>query len=175
MDKINFDDLVNHIIPMERFRLKWRFTEEMYDILPQQHLEQLRPIDADASKFLWNYIISVGLHDNIPFKKDFFRTIDKAKVTLENQKVVKKWLYQRGIPFAKEIYLSWDPGVAMIVPWKIFIKYFDSFYYSGSDDLTIIDCTLQWALLFYHEDEIYFGTNKDYEPNKQFDDIDFLW
>lgn len=175
MAKIDFDDLGNHIIPMESFGLKWRFTEENYDVLPENHIDQMKPLDADAAKFLWDYTMSVGLHDNIPFKKDFFRTIDKAKVTLENQKKVKKWLYHRGIPFDKAVYLSWQPDDAMIVPWKIFIKYFDSFYYSGADDLTIIDGTLQWALLFYHEDEIYFGTNKDYKAGKKFEDLDFLW
>ena len=60
-------------------------------------------------------------------------------------------------------------------PWKIFIKYFDSFYYPGSDDLTVCDESLQWALLFYHEDEIYFGTNKDFKPSDSFADIDFIW
>jgi hypothetical protein len=63
----------------------------------------------------------------------------------------------------------------MIVPWNILIKYFDSFYYSSSDDLTVINPDLIWALLFYHEDEIYFGTNKAYNLNKTFDDIDFIW
>lgn len=61
----------------------------------------------------------------------------------------------------------------MIVPWKLLVKYFDSFYYA--DDLTVIDETLSWALLFYHEDEIYFGTNKDFIPDEAFSDIDFLW
>ncbi len=50
----------------------------------------------------------------------------------------------------------------MIVPWKLFVNYFDSFYYAGSDDLTIFDESLNWAFLFYHEDEIYFGTNKNF-------------
>jgi hypothetical protein len=50
----------------------------------------------------------------------------------------------------------------MIVPWKLLIKYFDSFYYPSSDDLTVIDQSLNWALIFMHYDEVYFGTNKDF-------------
>ena len=61
----------------------------------------------------------------------------------------------------------------MIVPWKLFIKYFDSFY--NSDDLTIIDQSLTWALLFYHESEIYFGTNNDYELSDAFANRQFIW
>ncbi len=160
---------------MNEFRLKWRFTEEQYDKLPEQHLAQLMPLDNDAAKFLWDYIVKSGLHNDTPFKKDFFRTIDKAKILINNEAEIKKWLYQRGIPFDKLVYLSWQPTDAMIVPWKLLIKYFDSFYYGGSDDLTIIDQSLNWALLFYHEDELYFGTNKDFKPSQMFEDINFCW
>ena len=175
MKKIDFDELSSQIIPMENFRLNWRFTDEKYDKLPEEHLEQLKPLNIEASKYLSDYINSVGLHDDVPFKKDFFKTIDKAKITHHNQKEIKKWLYHRGIAFDKPIYLSWQPEEAIIVPWKIFIRYFDNFYYSGADDLTIIDSTLQWALLFYHENEIYFGTNKKYKSSEEFHEIDFLW
>jgi hypothetical protein len=108
-------------------------------------------------------------------KKGFFRTIDKAEVLANNQREVKKWLYQRALPFDKPVFLTWSRENAMIVPWKIFMKYFDSFYYSISDDLTVIDQTLTWALLFYHENEIYFGTNKDFKQSEIFADTDFIW
>ena len=84
--------------------------------------------------------------------KEAFQTIDKAKILENNENEIKKWLYQRGIPFDKQVFLSWEQTKGMIVPWKIFIKYFDSFYYGSSDDLTIIDQSLNWSLLFYHED-----------------------
>ncbi|MFT5862897.1 MAG: hypothetical protein ACI828_001549, partial [Flavobacteriales bacterium] len=35
---MTFEDLNKHIIPMTEFTLKWRFTEEKYDCLPEQHL-----------------------------------------------------------------------------------------------------------------------------------------
>jgi hypothetical protein len=63
----------------------------------------------------------------------------------------------------------------MIIPWKLLIKYFDSFYYSSADDLTVIDQSLAWALQFYHEGEIYFRTNKDFKPSEAFTGNDFIW
>ena len=173
--KVDFENIHEHTVPLDDFRLKWRFTDEKYDKLPDQHLELLHPLDKAAAKFLSDYIDTNCLHGDVPFKKEFFRTIDKAKVLADNQKEVKKWLYQRGLPFDKLVFLCWSQQDAMIVPWKILIKYFDSFYYGGSDDLTIIDQTLTWALLFYHEDEIYFGTNKDFKPSETFADVDFIW
>ncbi len=160
---------------MDNFQLKWRFTDEKYDKLPDPHLDQLKPLDKEASTFLWDYVEKVGLHIDVPFKKDFFRTIDKARISDDNEKEIKKWLYQRGLPFDKPVLLSWQPTIAMIVPWKLLIKYFDSFYYGTSDDLTVFDPSLNWALLFYHEDEICFGTNKDFKPSETFGHIDFIW
>jgi hypothetical protein len=170
---IDFDNIFQHVIPMDDFRLKWRFTEEKYDKLPDQHLDQLKPLDNEAAKFLWDYIAKTNLHNDIPFKKDFFRTIDRARISDGNEKEIKKWLYQRGLPFDKYVFLSYQPTDAIIVPWKLLIKYFGSFYYS--DDLTVFDQSLTWALLFYHEDEIYFGTNKDFKPSEIFADNDFIW
>lgn len=172
---IDFDNIFQHVIPMDDFSLKWRFTEEKYDKLPKQHLDQLNPLDNEAAKFLWDYIAMTNLHNDMPFKKHFFQTIDKARILDDNKKEIKKWLYQRGLPFEKHVFLSWNPTDAIIIPWKLFIKYFDSFYYGSSDDLTVIDQSLNWALLFYHEDEIYFGTNNDFKPSELFTDIDFIW
>lgn len=160
---------------MDEFQLGWRFTDEKYDLLPEIHLKQLKPLNKIASKFIWDFISTSGLHIHSPFKYGFFKTIDKAKILDSNEKEIKKWLYQRGISFDKEVFLSWQPNSAMIVPWKLLIKYFDSFYYGSSDDLTIIDQSLNWAVLFYHEDEIYFGTNEEFEPSTAFENIDFIW
>lgn len=172
---VDFDNIYEYTIPMDSFHLEWRFTEEKYDLLPNEHLNQLKPLNEEASKFLWNFIEQTDLHNDMPFKKDLFKTIDKAKILEDNKKDIKKWLYHRGLPFDKQVFLSWRPTYGMIVPWKIFIKYFDSFYYGGSDDLTIIDQSLTWSLLFYHEDEIYFGTKKEYVAIKTFENINFSW
>ena len=173
--KIDFDNIFEHVVPMDKFRLSWRFTEANYGRLPDPHLAQLKPLDERAAKFLWDFIINTKLHADVPFNKEYFRNIDKARILENNDPEIKKWLYQRGLPFDKPVFLSWQPTEAMIVPWKIFIKYYDNFYFSVSDDLTIFDQSLTWALLFYHEDEIYFGTNKDFMPAGNFADMDFIW
>ena len=173
--KIDFNNISEHVISMDDFSMKWRFTEEKYDKLPEAHLNQIKPLDNNAAKFLWDYIDATDLHEHVPFKNGFFRTIDKAKILTDNKRDIKKWLYQRGIAFDQKVYLSWQPSIAMIVPWKMLIKYFDAFYYPCSDDLTVIDQNLNWALFFYHEDEIYFGTNNDFVPSDTFADLEFLW
>ena len=172
---VTFENIKSHRISLESFLMNYRFTEEKHRILPDDHLKQLIPLDAEGSKFLWDFIKETRLHGNIPFKEDFFRIIDKAAILLGNEEEIRKWLYRRGFAFDKEVILSWTPTEAMIAPWKLFIKYFDSFFYGGSDDLTIFDCSLNWALLFYHQDEIYFGTNLDFKPGDDFTDYNSCW
>ena len=171
---VDFENILNYVIPIDGFRLKWRFTDENYDKLPDQHLDQLKPLDSKAAKFLSDYISKTNLHSDIPFKKNFFRTIDKARILDGNEKEIKKWLYHRGLSFDKLVFLSWNETDAIAVPWKLLVKYFDSFYYGGADDLTIIDQSLNWALLFFHEGEIYFGTNNDFKPSEMLEDINFF-
>ncbi|HEY2582349.1 MAG TPA: hypothetical protein VGI43_11110 [Mucilaginibacter sp.] len=160
--QVGFDNISEHIISIDDFSLKWRFTDENYDKLPDIHLEQLKPLDKEASLFLWNYISKAGLYDDVPFKKNLFRTIDHLPNVLDNEKDTKKWLYKSGPAPEERIFLSYQRDMAMIVPWKLLVEYFDSFYYPVSDDLTVFDQSLNWALLFFHEDEIYFGANEKF-------------
>lgn len=173
--RIDFDNILEHVISIDGFELKWRFTDEKYDMIPHQHLAQFKPLDKIASEFLWNYISNAEVHNDIPFKKNYFRVIDKMKVLDDNEKEVKKWLYQRRLPFEKSVYLSWGKENSMIVPWKMLIKYFNCFYYPIADDLSVIDQSLSWAILFYHEHEIYFGTNSDFAPSNMYADKQFIW
>ncbi|MCB0663622.1 MAG: hypothetical protein KDC24_12830, partial [Saprospiraceae bacterium] len=113
---ISFDNLHLQIMPLEDFPLKWRFNDEKYDRLPDIHLEQLQPLKKEASNFVWNFVITSGLTEALPFKKDFFKTIDQLKMELHDEKDIKKWLYHRGLPFEKKVILSWQPDEAMIVP-----------------------------------------------------------
>jgi hypothetical protein len=159
--RIDFDNILEHVTSIDAFDLKWRFIDEGYDKISDQHLAQLKPLDKMASEFLWDYISNSGIHNDIPFKKNYFRIIDEIKVSDDTSKT-KKWLYQRGLSFDKPVFLSWDKENAMIVPWKILVKYFGHFYCPIADDLSVIDQSLSWAILFYHEYEIYFGTNSKF-------------
>jgi hypothetical protein len=160
---ITFNNLCEHNVPIENFGLKWRFTDGSFDRLPDNHLEQLKTLDKEAAKFLWDYITEKELHKDIPFKKDFFKTVESFSILDDNEREIKTWLYGFGIPIDKPVFLSWDKENVIIAPWEILIKYIGSFYFNSSDDLTVFDQNLDWAVLFCHFDEIYFGTNEDFK------------
>ena len=77
---IDFNNITEDVIPMNQFRLNYRFTNDKYEKLPNLHLDQLRPLGKKASRFLWDYTIQSNLHGNAPFKKDFFKKIDNAPI-----------------------------------------------------------------------------------------------
>ncbi len=149
-------------ILMEQFSLKWRFTDPRYRVLPPVHLEQVKPLSLDSSRRLWD--LTLPLHKDLPFTPGFFRVVES--IPLDNAeptaiRAVRKWLFARGVPFKTPVYLSYQPDEAIATTWKMVIKYWDDFWYPGSDDLTIVDDSFAWALLFWHESEAFFGDNRN--------------
>ena len=148
---------------MSDFPLRWRFTDPRYCELPESDLSQVRPLDINSSKRLWDYISESDLHGEDPFKEGFFQSVESLSLFDiegdDKDSKVKKWLYQCAFPFDKKILLSWQPDSAVETTWKMLVKYWSDFYYPVSDDLTVCDQSLQSALLFHHEEQVFFGTN----------------
>jgi hypothetical protein len=148
-------------VPMDQSPLKRRFTDPRYHVLPSIHLAQVKPLAPVEARRLWDLILQASLHDDLPFTDGYFRTVVSTAIS-ESQgedSRVRKWLYQRGIPFGQRVLLSYQSELAIETTWKILIKYWSDFYYPGSDDLTVIDGSFTWALFFFHEDHVFFGTN----------------
>jgi hypothetical protein len=151
-------------VPIDQFPLKWRFTDPRYAVLPPVHLAQVKPLAPSEARRLWDLIVQADIHVEIPFTKGYFRSVTSTRIEdshgndVEDRRL-RKWLYQRGIPFRQQIWLSYQPEWAIETTWKVLLKYWTSFYYPGSDDLTVIEGSFTWALLFHHEEEVFFGTN----------------
>jgi hypothetical protein len=153
---------------MEQFALKWRFTDPRYRVLPPVHLEQVKPLSPDSSRRLWD--LTLPLHGDIPFTLSLYRTIES--VPLDNNdpaaiRSVRKWLFDRGVPFKSPVYLSYEPECAIATTWKIVVKYWDDFWYPGSDDLTVVDESFAWASLFWHESQAFFGDNRNRQDRRR--------
>ncbi len=150
---------------ISRWPLSWRL-EGWGSPVPPHHLAQMRALSGEAAARVWKLILDLGLHDEFPFKRGLFESVQSLSLQpvshqddlAEERPRVKKWLFAQGVPFRRQVYLSYQPDTAVLTTWKMLIRYWDLFYYSISDDLTVIDETLNWALLFYHEHEVYFGS-----------------
>lgn len=166
---IGFDNIHLHTTALDgSFFGKW-FDGQVHP----QHLGLIQPLDAAGARFVWDFISDTDLHHDAPFKKGFFRHLDQAPVGGDDWDPARKWLYRRGLPFDTPVLWSRQPGEALLVPWKMIVKYPRPFYFGG--DVTVIPPGLEWALLMYHEDEFYFGTNRDYVPGGEYSDEEFTW
>lgn len=166
--KVPIEKLKKYSIKMENFKLKWRFTNSLWNKLPERNVHQIIPLSNIGANEISKIIKKEKTSLNIPFTHDYFRVIDKAKILSNNEKIIENWLLARAISPQQEIILYWDDETAVITNWKTFVEYFDDFFYGGSDDLEVFSETLDWMLLCFHEDELYFGSNDPFEPSNQF-------
>lgn len=154
---IDFANIKEHEIARPAFQTSLGAPED-YDALPDAYKDQIKFLDKEAGNFLYKYFEASQFHTGPlwePFQKKNFKYIEKIAVTEEQQKI-KKWLYNRGIPFAKWVYVLPNYGqVTLTMTWKMVIKNCEQLFFA--DDVVIFDETNQWCLSYWHEDELFFG------------------
>lgn len=138
--------------------------------LPGTHQAQVFFLDRTATSYLFSFagdqahLVTGGGWD--PFAKGNFRSVETCPHLLENEEshaLLKKWLYQRGIPFSNWIFiLSDDYDHALLTSWKILVKYAPGIFFRG--DVMVFDKTLNWCLYYFHENQLFFGKDKRYDP-----------
>jgi hypothetical protein len=152
----------------------WFGSPEEFDRFPQEHKDQILFLNKEASKFLQNFLKNtkmLGNHSSIeydakqPFPKNYFKTVEEY-TNLADDDVLKKWLYNRAIPFKHEVFLLAESD-SIITTWKIIVKYAPGIFSRG--DVIVFDQTTNWCLFFHHEDHIYFGKNNTYDPEIGYD------
>ncbi len=170
MEMINFDNIKEF---STAFPASWSFlySPEEASTIPEVHKDQIFFLNKEASSFLRNYLESSKIVTGPvwqPFNEQYFKTIKEFKITGISDKDIKKWLYNLGIPFDRFVFLDWDKsGQAVMLTWKMVIKYREGLFFA--DDITIFDKSLNWALFYFHEDKLFFGTDKIYDAEFEYE------
>jgi len=151
--EVTFENITHSTVLLSEFELGWRFNK----VLTEDQQSKMKPLNKRGSEFLFEYLETNELHKEIPFKKDFFKYVEKIEI--DDKKQVQIWLSKIGLN-NEEVFLSWNKENGMIVPYKLLVENFDDFYYESSDDLTVFQKGLDWAILFFHAKQIYFGKDK---------------
>lgn len=145
---------------------------EEFNALPATHRDQILFLDKSVKKYLYSF---TGPSANLltgdgydPFAKGNFKTVEEfteLHQTDEGRQKLKKWLYQRGIPFSTWVFVLYDSLYdPVLVTWKMVIKYSNDIFFG--QDVVIFDHTQQWCLSYYHENEMYFGKDPFYDPTE---------
>lgn len=71
---------------------------------------------------------------------------------------VRAWLYGRGVPFGRTVYLLYDRDRVVRTTWKVVVRHWDAFAWPVGYAMVAVDHTLRWACCFHHEDVVVFGS-----------------
>jgi hypothetical protein len=146
---------------------------EDFDKLPETHKLQILFLDKTASKFIYEFSSSAKLVTGEicePFAKDNFKTVNSFSIFSdpdESRQDLKKWLFNRGIPFHTWVFVLPNYNdYPILTTWKMVVKYSGDIFFS--DDVTIFDATLNWCLFYFHHDKIVFGKDNIYDPTEDY-------
>ncbi|SDE70551.1 hypothetical protein SAMN05216464_108281 [Mucilaginibacter pineti] len=135
---------------------------EDFDNLPVSHKDQIFFLDKTATDFLYEFLKVAKLiatNDN-PFSKNNFKTVEHY-TQMDNENGLKKWLYNRAIPFKEEVFLLGDDCI--LTTWKIVVKYAPDLFFSN--DTVVFNSTLNWCLFYFHHDHLFFGRDNIYDTS----------
>jgi hypothetical protein len=119
---------------------------------------------------LWNFENTQKYLGSISGIKKYFDEQDKLTLGENQNQKVKKWLYEKRIPFDHKVFWINQPEWGFILTWKMVIKFSDNIFF-GTDEV-IWDKTLNWCLIFDHHDVFYFGKNRNLNTDKHSEEID---
>ena len=141
-----------------------------FDALPETHKAQILFLDKAAEKYIYEFVNRAGLLTGggwAPFEKGNFKIVEEYGDVVDlqiNIPLLKKWLYNRGIPFRNWVFVLCDSNPQpLLMTWKMFIKYAFDIFIIG--DTVLFDQTLNWCLFNYHEGQLFFGKNNVYDPS----------
>jgi hypothetical protein len=137
--------------------------------LPDETKDQVYFLNSEATDYLFDLIHSAALVTGggwDPFAKGNFKNVEQSNgfpTDDEGRQAMKKWLYHRGIPFSDQVFLLEQSRHAIATTWKMLIRY-SPFIFPGGD-VVVFDRTLNWCLFYYHENEFFFGRNRQYDSS----------
>jgi len=147
----------NDFIPFEDFELKWRFTEERYNLLPEEDLSLIHSLSKIKADYFNKY--SHKYLGNACLLKSEFSKIESLKIS-DDHEVARAWLRAKQIDPGTEVLVSWDNSSCVVTEWQVFCNYWDDFCYPGSDVILVWSIAEHWFVYYCHHDIFEFGTRK---------------
>jgi hypothetical protein len=137
--------------------------------LPPNYAAQIRLLLSDDARRLnaWaDSAIPYGWPERSEqrFRFEEELNVDECWKDEEGLARVRGWLFDRGIPFRRTVYLLYDRQRVVETTWKMVVRDWDAFSWNVGDAMFAIDHTLQWAGCFHHESVFIFGSQSGFRP-----------
>lgn len=157
ISQITLENLEGFSVPIETHPLKWMFEDDN-GFLPEEHKDQIIPLNPNAAKFLWDFEGTQRQLGNIAKMEQYYKKTKELKSGRLTAQEVKKWLFNLGIPFGQKVFWSHQPEWGFVLTWKIIVKYSDEIFVGN--DVVIWDRSLNWCLIHHHDDAFHFGSDR---------------
>lgn len=145
-------------VPIRDFLYGWRFTDPKWDKLPEDILSKIQPLSPQQSELIERAGTALRFHGPYVAKTDAYNIVSQTSLvenTEQDSITIGNWFDAlSGNETRKEVYVSWVSTVtpaAVIAPWKIFVQYWNSFFYPF-DVVNVFDDSLNWAVLLGQEE-----------------------
>lgn len=78
----------------------------------------------------------------------------------ELQRSVRRWLFDRRVPFGQTVYLVYPCDVVVRTTWKLVVRHWEAFARSVGYAMMAVGDDLRWACCFHHEGWFVFGDRR---------------
>src|SRR5688572_16600528 len=85
----------------------------------------------------------------------YFKTISTFDASTKDQKTIKAYLFDLGIPFSQKVLIAMQPDTGFVLTWKMVIKYSHNLFFAH--DQIVWDRSNNWMLEFHHDGLYTFG------------------
>lgn len=131
---------------LDSFALRWRWTDSKHNVLAHDQLAQIRPLTAASAAEL--DAIGRQIADPVPANSTAFDS--------SSEQNAREWL-RCTLPSEDALVLvSWNRELAVQVPAKLFVEYWDDFCYPSSDDVLVVPLSGAWILRYTHCETLHF-------------------
>jgi hypothetical protein len=121
----------------------WRWRDPKYDVLPDDVLRSIRALRRDKAQHYCQQSLSIDR-----WVRD--RPAREIETDAHDENFVSEWLRECAAD-TEMVIASWGDDEAVYLPWKVFRKYWSSFCYPSSDDVTLWPLNDEWGLSFSHD------------------------
>lgn len=143
---------------------------EIKEMSPE-HQDQFYFLDKPSTDHVYEVVNSIDLlcgddgWGNTPFSNNCYKSVERFEYKGdENESMLKKWLYNRGLPFKSEVLIlpvfGAENDPAILSTWKMVMKYADTFF--SSDNVIILNPAATWCLYFHHDGMLSFAEGRRY-------------
>lgn len=148
----------------ERDRVFFCFADDYLPLHPNHAAQIALLARADADRLTeWAFsALPAGFpdHPGQRFEREEVLSVHGCWDDGGRRDEVRRWLFDRGIPFSRIVYLMYERGQVVQTTWHLVIRYWDAFAWSVGYAMLVVDHTLDWACCFHHEEVIVFGTHR---------------